>query len=246
MLMLAAGLFFTSCKGGKGPAGPDGSAGPAGPDGSNGSLLLIFQQGISPTTAYTGSTDTYISSGSPSFNFYDYNYGSSTGATVGTAGTLGINRMLIKFDLSNYLPPNAIITKASLTLRCHYTNFSGTADSNTITAYRATQSWMEGNATGQIAAGATWLTDGINPWTGGSFDIAAGQSVFCSAANLNHYVVFPINPGIIQSWVDDPSQNNGLLLKGDNEDTSIYDSISFYTKENIVFAPVLKIYYNIN
>jgi hypothetical protein len=229
MLMLVAGLFFTSCKGGKGPAGPDGS---------NGSVLIIFKQDSQPTLAYMGSIDSYISSGSQNFN-----YGSSTGAPVGPAGILGINRMLIKFDLSNDLPSNAVITKASLELYCYFT---GSGNSNTITAYRVTQSWLEGSANGIAAAGAAWSTDGVNPWTGGSFDIAAGPPVFCSAADEGTYVVFPVNPGIIQSWVDDPSQNNGLLLKGDNEDTSVYDSIAFYTKENVAFAPVLKIYYNIN
>jgi hypothetical protein len=200
-------LLFVSCKDSRGPAGP------AGP---NGSVLAVFQQWASPSSYYFGESDTYISSGSP-----DSNYGGGVSAPAGPYSGFGTRRILIKFDISGDMPPGVIVTGASLELYCTYAD---TGNGNTLTAYRVTQPWIE--------TGATWNSDGTNPWTGGAYDIPAGTPEFCTKAAENSYVNFTIDPGIVQSWVDDPAGNNGLLIIASSEDTSTYNTVSFYTKEN--------------
>jgi hypothetical protein len=205
-------------------------------------MLAIFEQGVSPSPFYAGESDTYISNGSP-----DYNYGIQTTALAGPyAGIPGVvfygtRRILIKFDISNDMPPGIIVTDASLVLYCY-----DAAGNNTLTAYRVTQPWIEGMGNGQAVPGATWNSDGTNPWTGGTYGSPAGAPVSCSASNLYSYVRFSLDPAIVQSWIDDPAGNNGLLIIASNEDTSTTNSITFNTKEaNELFKPALNIYYKL-
>lgn len=225
---LAICLFIMSCKGGRGPAGPAGAGGP---------VLAVFRQGASPSIYYTGESDTYISSGSA---YIGLNYGAAVSASVGPyAGGFGTRRMLIKFDISGQIPPDVVITGASMQLY-----YALTAGSNTLTAYSVTRPWIEGAGNGQATAGAAWNTDGSNPWTGGAYGGPAGSPVFCSDAGLNSYVRFPLDTAVVQAWADDPAGNNGLIIIASNEDASTTDTITFSTKEyGSDQGPILNIYY---
>ena len=177
-LYLTSCFLFISCR------GRTGQAGPSGPDGS---VLAVFQPGASPSAYYSGESDTYISSGSA---YSGLNYGGSYSAPAGPySGGFGTRRILIKFDISGSIPPGAVVTGADLELYCSYAG-----GSNTLTAYNLARSWMEGAGTGKAVPGATWNSDGTNPWAGGAYGAAAGTPVFCSTADENFFVDFPRRP----------------------------------------------------
>ena len=138
--------------------------------------------------------DTFIASNQPNTNF-----GGLSNLDVGWYASFGAVRPLLKFGLDS-IPSNAHINGAQLFL---YLDFSlPNNDSGMRLNYaRATQSWSEGSATWNNAAGiggsqSNLGTVGSNPgWA--SFDLTSQ----------------------VQQWVNGQS-NNGLMIIGDETQSS--------------------------
>lgn len=114
----------------------------------SGITSMTFQNGVAPTSGYTGCADTYIRPGAALADT-GKNYGASDSLKLSapSATTSLENRILIKFDISA-LPDSAIITSAQLWL---YQNAPAATvainDSSAITVYRVMDSWTEGTGT---------------------------------------------------------------------------------------------------
>jgi len=143
-----------------------------------------------------------------------------------TNGSL-IRRALLAFDLAGNVPAGAAIETALLRVTVTRT-ISG---SQTATAHRIERDWGEGttNAGGEEGAGAastansaTWVHaffDGQN-WDSPGGDYEPGT--LTSAQVTNGAVEFPSTTAfvaVVQSWLDTPGDNFGLILIG-NESTS--------------------------
>ncbi len=141
------------------------------------------------TVKLIASKDTFIASNQPGENF-----GGLDNLDAGWYGAFGAVRPLIKFDLDN-IPGNARIYGAQLGL---FLNFGVPAnDSNmTLDAARTTQSWSEGGATWQNAAGI-----GGPQFRLGTISTQSGWATF----DLTNQV---------QQWVNGQG-NNGLMIIGD-------------------------------
>lgn len=142
---------------------------------------------------------------------------------VGVTGQPGKRRALLKFDIASAVPAGARILSAQLTMNCVQSAFAGNVD---VGMHRVLQSWGEGNsiAVGGGGSGAsaqsgdaTWLhsfyTGSLWTTPGGDFaPVASGIIVtppygLCSS-NASLGLIADV-----QSWLDNPAQNYGWLLK---------------------------------
>lgn len=124
----------------------------------SGITSMTFQDGVAPTSGYTGCADTYIRAGAASADT-GKNYGASDSLKLaGPSAASGEMRILISFDISA-LPDSAIITKAQLMLYQGAPNATlALNDSTTMNAYRVLNPWTEGTGTDGSPTGAPHAT----------------------------------------------------------------------------------------
>ncbi|MEC8653710.1 MAG: DNRLRE domain-containing protein, partial [Planctomycetota bacterium] len=154
--------------------------------------------------------------------------GGGTGGGTGGGGLPSgttIRRALVQFDLAGALPPGAVITAASLELFVEQTSAS---QPTTAFAHRVIAPWSEGSVVaagsggggGPVAPGeSTWLhRDYPNVfWANPGGDFAATPS-FSMSLPLTGPTASAPAPGLIadiQSWLANPANNHGWLLKTD-------------------------------
>jgi ferric-dicitrate binding protein FerR (iron transport regulator) len=165
---------------------------------------LSFQDGVFPDPFYAGSRDTGLAEKEPS-------------TPKGAAGKIEPNGDepngtgkdvvgLFKWDLTD-IPPGCRVRAATLTL---YTP-DGTDDTYQIAALR--RDWDEAQATWlEAAKGRPWQAPGAagpqdrDPASLGSIGPRAGGEVTVS---LN-----PQGVALVQSWINTPSANHGLIIYG--------------------------------
>jgi hypothetical protein len=157
--------------------------------------------------------DTFIDQSYPNNNFGADPFG----MWVSWDGTDRAQRILLKFNLSS-IPPGSIITDARLSLRSNGYSGSGI---RTFTAYRVSNSWVEGDGVGMGGGtiGATWLdTDKSVPtsWStsGGDFvSEGASSADLTLGLGMRNFTV----TDIVTAWITDGQPNCGFLIKVDNE-----------------------------
>ena len=163
---------------------------------------IVREGGCTEVTSNFNAADTYISEGSP-----DTNYDGDTMYTRVSSGA-DIERPLLSFDVSS-IPSNATVLTATLSMR----TFNDNSGIYTVDVKALTQSWTE--------SGATWNTyDGGNNWAsaGGDFGSTVYGS-FTTPTGNNVTINVDLTPSLVQSWVDTPSSNKGIILDPDDTGT---------------------------
>lgn len=167
----------------------------------------------------------------------DNNMGGTEFVNAGTAGANGArNRALYKFDLSA-IPAGSKIQSAAVTLEVSREPGMG-AESSSFALHRLLRSWGEGDKdsveSGTFGLGlsategeATWnspfaLT--TNAWTfpGASNDFSTVVSSSTIVLGIGDFPLFNSTPEMVadvQTWLNDPAQNFGWLLKSEAEST---------------------------
>jgi hypothetical protein len=122
----------------------------------------------------------------------------------------------LKFDLST-IPTGSKISSASVTL--NVTNSS----TETYQAYELKRPWAE--------SAATWLLYATrNSWqiAGATGSLDRGTTV---AGNVSPSTIgkqtFALSPDVVQSWVNNPASNNGIVI----ENTTNTDGFDFSSRE---------------
>lgn len=219
--------ILSSCTG----KGDPGAAGVAGPTGTDGYLVMEFQNGVMPSSAYAGATDVRIVSDP----FEDNNYNAAASMQLGLQ-VPHYKRGIFKFLTNAYLGSGVKVKKAYLTLYC----------SSVVTATPAfyllpiSGSWIESEATWISAtAAAMWSTAGGTTQTA-----AVSNNVTVNTASK--YYSFEITPSFVQSWIDTPAGNFGVLVRAVDESSSANEAI-FATDNSATPAmrPKLTIYYTL-
>jgi len=159
--------------------------------------IFAFQDGVSPVASYTGTRDTSIKSDAP-----DTSFGSSALLEVDGEPDYAT---IFKWDIDT-IPAGSTVTYASVTL--HVTNNSNGQSYELVEMKR---DWVESEATwDEYSLGNTWQTGGAD----GLDD--RGTTVLGTAASSDEGLfVFNLNAdgiALIQSWIDNPSGNHGLIL----------------------------------
>ena len=163
---------------------------------------------------------TYISSVKPESNFIASYY---LYAGTDSHGT-GHNRILISFDLC-LLPMDIIIESAILKM---YADVSGdTSTEGCFTPYLITSCWEEDDVTWNVQPTVDQLI------AGKSAQVAASEWYSWDITN------------IVEAWVNQKAENNGLLLKATEDKIGdlkrFHSSRGFYYKN---FRPVLEVKYD--
>jgi hypothetical protein len=165
----------------------------------------------------------------------------------------GARRALLRFDVAGALPAGAVVRSASLRLYMSKT----TSGSHPCTLHRLLESWAEGltDAPGNEGAGdaaldgdCTWLdrVQPTTPWTtfGGLF--VAAPSATRNVAGIGSYTwdSTPQTVADVQLWLDDPAQNFGWILRGN--EASFPTSKRYASRQNATPSqrPVLTIEYD--
>jgi hypothetical protein len=139
-----------------------------------------------------------------------------------SSSTGSIRRALLEFDLASAIPPGSTVTKAVLTLNLASTN----AGPVTIRLHRALAEWGEGASFSSGGSGApampgdsTWVhrfyDDVFWALPGGDFDAVPRAAALVDQLGAYSWGSTQDMVGDAQSWLDDPDQNHGWILLGD-------------------------------
>lgn len=164
-------------------------------------ITLSFQNGALPSATYFGMEDTYISE-ADTFG----NYGQAAILTVNGRSSLAsadANYALLQWDISN-IPVGSEILSASLTFNV----ITPTVDAYPL--YQLLKPWVFNQANWVNYAGGpsqTWEIPGASGITD------RGTQVLTSyAPNTAGAYVLNLNRSVVQTWVNTPSQNFGLII----------------------------------
>jgi hypothetical protein len=190
--------------------------------GGTGEFTVSFQEGVD---GYSGTRDTKLLSGSP-----DSNYGS--------ANTLEIDgspqsSALLYWDVSS-IPIGNIIESVSITVNIT----DGTVSNYEI--YESKRAWVEDEATwNEYASGQSWEVPGSE----GSSD--RGTIELGSVTGSTGEQTISLNPAgvaVVQSWVNNPSSNRGIIITDYNHSNGL--NISSREAGTVTDRPKLTVNYN--
>jgi len=190
-------------------------------------ILGSPEVGISNTVTLNPIGDTRISTMSSDS---DVNYeGASTIQLHGG----GVDAGLFQFDLTS-IPAGSIIMSATFSI---YINSA--AGSPYFEFRKLTTPWISSQATWNDAkTGVSWTTAG-----GDASSIQLGNDDIL-AADVSKYLIYPSSSVFVsgvQSWVDNPAGNYGIILRREFGDTA--QQITFPSTESSINKPILTVEY---
>jgi hypothetical protein len=204
-------------------------------------VVATFQQGVN---GYSGTTDADISN--------QYGGNGSTGTTgnqLGVyqiAGTNGYSiEGLVRFNdlgIATHGATNANVTSATLTLTVD--TFSANP---TIRAYYVKAPWSVAPGTDlgwlRNGAGQNWTVPGA---LGQGTDVVAGKSFLIPGlvGNGAQTITVNLDPAVVQSWINNPDANQGILLV--NETPGAVVRIDASENSTPALRPKLSISYTVS
>ena len=179
-------------------------------------IQAAFQDGVSPTAGYAGTIDTYLDQSAPTQNL-----GSSTLLSADGDDGGGQDRSaLLRWDVST-IPAGSVV-------RCVILTFEVTNRcTQAYGVYELKRDWLEDQATwNESAAGSRWEVAGAL----GASDRGTVALGTIDAPDLGTHS-FTLNEAglaLVQSWVDEPATNHGILLG----DLTNADGLGLSSREN--------------
>jgi hypothetical protein len=183
---------------------------------------ISFQDGVAPSSAYSGTSDTWLDADDPNDNM-------GVDATCEADGDE--KSVALRWDVSA-IPAGSTIDEVTITL-----DVINATDSRGYYAYPLSRDWTEAHATwSDFDDALQWQVPGAS----GSLDRAA-VPVAKWVPRATGKQAFSLNPALVQSWLDAPSTNHGILVA--NEDNS--NGVDFYCREAAAAArPRLTVVYH--
>lgn len=194
--------------------------------GTNGEGLpqqFVFREGLN---GYSGTCNTKIVDTNP-----DHEYGGGTYMDVGYWGTSpneDTERSLLRFDLSS-IPEDADIVGATLRLVLNNRVFMTNDYVIHLEIHEPDKPWVETEATwNNASASVPWDTGG-GDYSGpvGSVGIPVNEYSTGDAVDIS------LDAALAQQWVDNPTENRGMLFRNTSEDIADPDTqnskVVFYT-----------------
>ena len=212
-------------------------------------LLLLGLIGAS--SAITAQTVTITPELDNSIFNEDGSLSNATGRLFsGTTNSDDLRRALIQFDVDGAIPAGATIVSATLTLNCDNTGPGSGTDVYDI--HPVTTAWGEGSSGPGLGGGgagdaatigdATWTNNlfGSSSWTtpGGDFGASLASTTLTTTGSYSwSSAAFTTQ---VQSWLDTPGSNFGLILIG-NE--GVTGNARRFGSDELGTAPTLEITY---
>lgn len=139
-----------------------------------------------------------------------------TGANNG----LDLRRSLLEFDIAGSLPPDAVVTRATLSLTVN--QVPPTPITDTFGLHRVTTVWRQGDiAASREGRGdpgnglaASWSSSGFETWEGGDFLETASSSTEIGPVGIYTWESTDSLIDDVQSWLENPVDNFGWALVG--------------------------------
>jgi hypothetical protein len=171
--------------------------------------LKVFQQGLYPSAGYGGTSDTSISVHRP-----DAPAGEDENVRV-IGRENGTERVLVRFDLEGEIPTGSRIRSAKLSL---FAWSRRTLFGLRVSAYGILRSWDEGTATWNHASThELWTSPGCSSaGMDREPDFVASRFVYFT----NRFYDWDVT-SLVQQWANNPANNHGVLLMGQNVDQEI-------------------------
>ncbi len=160
--------------------------------------VIAFQDGLLPSSSYTGTEDTWLNGSNPTTN-----YGGDARMDADGESGNSAEWTVMRWDLSGIEAGNQI---ASAVISLTVNNSSD----NDYGIYALLTNWVEAQATwNQAANGQAWATPGT-----GASDRGALIGVLSTNNQVGtHDVVFnAAGINLVQSWVDAPATNFGVII----------------------------------
>lgn len=181
-------------------------------------ITVAFQDGVSPTPRYSGTSDATIVE---TAKLAEKNAGLHNQLWVDGDTTVGDDRyVLLRWDLA-VLPPRCTVLSA--TLEITVTNDSKGTPFDLLELKR---DWSEKDVTWKLCAGKTpWQTPGAQ----GAQDRGPAVLGVLSPKQAGVHAVrlTPDGLAVVQSWIDAPASNHGFIIANpDNQ-----DAIGFHSRE---------------
>lgn len=171
---------------------------------------LSFQDGVWPDATYAGTADTMIR-----VKYADNNYGAEASCEAAGDGFVGLAKeVALRWDVSD-VPDGSTVQEALVTL-----NVTDDTVAAGYYAYQLQRDWIESEATwNQYRSGSNWELPGAQ----GTLDrnlTPIGKLIPTDPVSYT----FSLNPNVVQSWLDTPSTNYGILIANpDNSNRVIFD-----------------------
>lgn len=166
-------------------------------------VTVSFQDGVSPSAAYTGTSDAWLQENAPAVNAgadtlirMDRDYPNGTGKVANS---------VLRFDLGA-IPANATVQSAVLTV-----NVRNSTTGEGYFLYPANRAWNESQATWTNAAtGSAWSVAGAS----GTADRGSTSFATLQPAATGKYSVSLNAAGVaaLQDWVENAAGNHGFVL----------------------------------
>lgn len=207
-----------------GPPGPDAVADAA----IDARQPVTVTFGEAPGTDHSGvTTDAYLESANP---------GANHGAdTILWADASPVNNALLRFDLSA-IPPGATVTAADLVL----TTTLDLLEDGTVQVYPALEQWADaGSSWNDRATGTPWTDAGASPPSSRSTFMIAEFAPNIAATPFT----VPLAAGTVQTWIDTPTTNFGVVLISTSPGGHGTTFISSDDGINVIARPLLRITY---
>jgi parallel beta-helix repeat protein len=208
-------------------AAPDLGAREAGA-GSGGTLRTVsFQDGVSPEASYAGTRDTDIAERDPSSNFGSADVLRVDGG-IGRVFSPPMNwnlSALLKWDLAS-IPSGSLVQAVRLTI------FVTDSSADPYQVYELRRPWVEDQATWQRAdSDSEWSVAGAKGGQDRRWTVLG--TVSASAAGSYTLTLNGSGLGMVQSWVESPSANNGIILaRAKSSDALVFSSRQASTPAN--------------
>jgi len=196
-----------------------------------GEQTMAFQQGVSPSSAYSGARDVILAT--PDDAELNANTGGMDHVEVFWGEGVEHRRCLLFWDLSA-LPSDITVQRADVEL---YRYEAGAENAMPISLYRMTRAWTEGTGLdfwpdpSYVPDGATWALAGPGTsWTtpGGDFETTPISSI-ALAPGMEHGWIALDATAAVRAWVQGGAPNHGLLLRPEGGD---YTYHYFYSREH--------------
>lgn len=166
---------------------------------------VSFQQQVSPTTSYSGTTDTWLNTSSKNQN-------NGTAATVNVRGNAA-NYALLRWNTST-IPANAVVLSAEIVL--NVTDGSSAAYS----IYELKRTWNETQATWNIAqTGTNWQTAGA---LGANDRATTVLATTPSGTGSKTIALNTAGVATVQKWINNSANNFGVTFQGTSSMTDLF------------------------
>jgi len=176
---------------------------------------LSFQDGVLPSSSYSGTQDTDLDQGTPTSN-----HGNATTLRADGDDGSGKDTYALLRWTSLTIPAGSTVKSATLTLTV--TN----PTDGTYELYALKRNWSQSQSNwNSYKTGNNWETSGAK----GTSDRGTTVVGTVTALSTGQCTITLNAAGIalVQSWVDDPSTNNGLIIA----DPTVSDGLVFDSRE---------------